>query len=95
MSDELTAADIFKGQGETTTDEVELDYELLFERAEEVGNPLAVPLVAVLRGLRHVKAQRDAERALRQQAIHELARVTAQLDAARRTIAAQRAEARR
>lgn len=80
----------------------ELDYDLVFTEAEKLDNPLAVPLVAALQGVRRLQQERDdaridrnAERALRQSAFTELARVTAQLDAARRTITALRSEAAR
>lgn len=95
MSDELYADDIF-GRGDQVINVNNLlDDELVFNEAEGLDNPLAIPLTAALRLIKRLRQWLQGERELRRQTVHELAKTTAQLDAARRTISVLRAEAKR
>jgi hypothetical protein len=102
MSDtELHASDI-RWTLEPQGPDDELDFELIFAEAEKLDNPLAIPLTAALQAIPLLRRERDAARieakaeaSVRRAAVEEVARLTAQLDAARRTIAALRSKVTR
>lgn len=94
---ELHADEIFGRQATRTFEQHDAEIELSFTKAASLDNPLAQPLIQALRACQSLIRQRDdarvdlrAERVVREQAVHELARVTSENAALKRTIAALR-----